>query len=162
VIALSLVPAAMESARLTAGLEGSEWFEFGATLAAATDLRFAPEGTPFPANGTVSLRRGADRAQSGERLADSFRFIAGAVDHESGEQVPARFGVTLFLPEAAFDRLLARMHWGLPQLVLFFDAASEVVRQRAGGGPEQLDFRAGVQSWERIASATLAQRPVPA
>jgi hypothetical protein len=159
VIAVYLVPAAIKTARLTAGLAGSEWFEFDAALAPRMDLRFVPEGTPFPTRGTVSIRRGLDRAQSGERLADSFRFIAGATDDETGEPVPARFGVTLFMAEAAFDRLLARMHWGLPELVLFFDAASQVLVQRPGGGPEDLDFRANPQAWERIASATLTQRP---
>jgi hypothetical protein len=155
--AVSLIPGDVGTGRLTAGLAGSEWFEFEAALAPTMNLRFAHDGTSFPARGTVSIRRGPDRAQSGERIVDSFRYIESCTDRDTGEHVEARFGVTLFMAEAAFDRLMGRVHWGLPALVLYFDAASEVITSAPGGDAEDLRFRAEPDPWEKIASATLTQ-----
>jgi hypothetical protein len=157
--AIYLIPGNLESARLTAGLAGSEWFEFEAALAPAMNLRFVPDGRKFPAAGTVSIRRGLDHAESGERIADSFRYIESCTDDETGEHVEERFGVTLFMAEAAFDRLMQRAHWGLPALVLIFDPSSEVITVDPAGGIEDVWFRSGPGSWEAIASATLTQRP---
>jgi hypothetical protein len=157
--AISLIPGKIETARLTAGLTGSEWLEFEAALAPTMNLRFAHDGTRFPAKGTVSIRRGPDRANSGERIVDSFRYIESCTDGDTGKQVEARFGVTLFMAEAAFDRLTSRVHWGLPALVLSFDAASEVITFAPGGDVDDLRFRAEPDPWEKIASATLTQSP---
>jgi hypothetical protein len=157
--AIFLIPANTDSARLTVALGGSEWFEFDAGLAPGMHLRLAGEGRSFPARGTVSIRRGMDHAASGERVVDSFRYIAGCIDDETGEPVPERFGVTLFMAEAAFDRLLQRAHWGLPALALFFDPASEVITAAAAGNADALFFRRQPRSWEQISSVTLTQRP---
>lgn len=155
---LSLLPAGIETARLVTATGGSEWFEFDALVAPATDLRLEPHGRRFPAHGTVSLRRGADRAASGERIADVLRYIERCTDDVTGLPVEDRFGVTLFLAEPAFDRLVARVNWGLPALDLFFDPSSPVVSQDAGSGGG-LRFRTQPRPWETIASATLTQRP---
>jgi hypothetical protein len=160
--AIFLLPAQTDTARLTAALGGWEWFEFDAVLAPAMNLRFADDGRAFPAQGTVSIRRGDDRAASGERIADSFRYIAACVDGETGEPVEERFGVTLFMDAAGFDRLVQRVHWGLPEVALFFDVGSEVIRGTGTGPTESLSFRGQPQSWEKISSATLTQRPKPA
>lgn len=157
--AISLIPAAIDSARLTAGLAGFEWFEFEAALAPAMNLSLAPDGRKFPARGTVSIRRGPDHAESGERIVDSFRYIASCTDDDTGEQVAERFGVTLFMAEAAFDRLVQRVDWGLPEVDLLFEPSSEVVAFQPGGRPEDLVFRPQPRPWEQIASATLTQRP---
>ena len=157
--ALSLVPAEIASARLTAELAGSEWFEFEAALAPAMNLRLAPDGRSFPAKGTVSIRRGLDHAASGERIVDSFRYIESCTDDETGEHVEERFGVTLFMAEAAFDRLMQRAHWGPPALVLSFDPSSEVIAIDPAAGIDHLWFRREPPSWEEIQSATLTQRP---
>jgi len=156
---ISLLPAALDTARLVTGTGGSEWLEFDAVLAPATVLRLEPQGQRFPGRGTVSVRRGTDRAAGGERIADVLRYIEPCTDDVTGLPVDARFGVTLFLAEAAFDRLVARVHWGLPALDLLFDASSPVVTQDAGRGGG-LRFRTQPQPWEAIASATLTQRPV--
>jgi hypothetical protein len=157
--AISLVPDGPASARLTTALSGSEWFEFDAALAPAMNLRFEPDGRAFPARGTVSIRRGLDHAESGERVVDSFRYIGSCTDDDTGERVEERFGVTLFMPEAAFDRLTQRAHWELPAIVLFFDPASQVITRQPGGNAEDLRFRPQPRPWEQIASATLTQRP---
>jgi hypothetical protein len=157
--ALFLIPAGAETARLTAALTGSEWFEFGATLAPTMNLRCEPDGRPFPRQGTVSIRRGLDHGTSGERIVDSFRYIESCTADDTGERVEERFGVTLFMAEAAFDRLMARAHWGLPELVLFFDASSEVITCDPGGSLEDLRFRPNPRPWEKISSATLTQIP---
>jgi hypothetical protein len=157
--ALFLIPAGADTARLTAALTGSEWFEFAASLAPTPNLRLEPDGRPFPRKGAVSIRRGLDHATSGERIVDSFRYIESCIAEDTGEHVEERFGVTLFMPEAAFDRLMERVHWGLPELVLFFDAASEVITFAPGGSPEDLSFRRNARPWEEIASATLTQSP---
>ena len=157
--AIFLIPAGAETARLTAALTGSEWFEFAAFLAPAMNLRLQPDGRPFPRKGTVSIRRGVDHATSGERIVDSFRYIESCTAEDTGEHVEERFGVTLFMAEAAFDRLIERAHWGLPELVLFFDASSEVITFEPGGAPEDLRFRAKPRPWEEISSATLTQTP---
>jgi hypothetical protein len=157
--AISLIPGDIEAARLTAGLTGSEWFEFEAALVPAMNLRFAPDGRRFPARGTVSIRRGLDYARSGERIVNSFRYIESCTDHDTGEHVEERFGVTLFMAEAAFDRLMERAHWGLPALVLFFDSSSEVITIDPAGDVEHLWFRLELRPWEKVTSATLTQRP---
>jgi hypothetical protein len=157
--AISLVADGPASARLTTALSGSEWFEFDAALAPVINLRFEPDGRPFPARGTVSIRRGLDYAASGERVMDAFRYIESCTDDDTGEHVEERFGVTLFLPEAAFDRLTQRVNWGLPDLVLFFDPASQVIAVAPGGSAEDLRFRSRPRPWEQVASATLTQRP---
>jgi len=154
-----LIPAGAETARLTAALTGYEWFEFEAALAPRMNLRFEPDGRKFPLNGMVSIRRGLDRAKSGEPIVDSFRYIESCTEEDTGEHVEERFGVTLFMPEAAFDRLMGRAQWGLPEVVLFFDAASEVITFDPGGDVDDLWFRPNPQPWERISSATLTQRP---
>jgi hypothetical protein len=156
--AISLIPLASQSARLVVALAGSEWFEFDAALAPTMNLRFAPDGRKFPAKGSVSIRRGPDRSVSGERIEDSFRYIESCTDADTGEQVEERFGVTLFMAEAAFDRLAARAHWGLPALVLAFDPLSTVIALDPAGGPDDLWFRPAPRPWEKIASATLTQR----
>jgi hypothetical protein len=158
--AISLIPGPIHDARLTAGLAGSEWFEFEAALDPTTNLRFAPDGRRFPIVGTVSIRRGLDHAESGERIVDSFRYIESCTDDVTGEHVEERFGVTLFMAEAAFDRLTGRVHWGLPVVVLFFDAPSEVISGDAAGGGGDLFFHPRPRPWERIASVTLTQRPL--
>ena len=155
---IALLPAAAATARLTSGLAGWAWLEFEATLAPATNLRFAPDGRPFPAHGTVSIRRGADQSASGERIADAFRYIAACTDDDTGEPIAERFGVTLFMDEAAIDRLVARAHWGLPALVLYFDPTSDVITLQAPGKVDDLFFRAQPRSWEKIVNATLTQR----
>ena len=157
--ALFLIPAAADTARLTATLAGSEWFEFAASLAPTMNLRLEPDGRPFPRKGTVSIRRGPNHAHSGERIVDSFRYIESCTAEDTGERVEERFGVTLFMAEAAFDRLMGRAHWGLPEVVLFFDAASEVITLQPGGSLEDLRFRTKPRPWEEIASATLTQSP---
>jgi hypothetical protein len=160
-LALDLIPLELASARLTAGLSGSEWFEFDVALAPAMNLRFAPDGRSFPARGTVSIRRGVDHAASGEPIVDSFRYIESSTDHDTGGHVQERFGVTLFMAEDAFDRLTGRAQWGLPALVLYFDASSQVITPQAGGKAEDLGFRPQPQPWERIVGATLTQRLRP-
>lgn len=85
--------------------------------------------------------------------------IESCTAEDTGEHVEERFGVALFMPEAAFDRLMERAHWGLPELVLFFDAASEVITFAPGGSLEDLRFRTNPRPWEEIASATLTQSP---
>jgi hypothetical protein len=155
---ISLVPANIASARLTAGLDGSEWFEFEATLDPAMNLRFAPDGRKFPAAGTVSIRRGVDHSASGERIVDSFRYIESCTDDETGQRVEERFGVALFMAEAAFDRLMQRAHWGLPALVLSFDPSSQVIASDPAGGVEDVRFRSGLRSWEEVTGVTLTQR----
>ena len=159
--AIFLMPAGAETARLTAALTGSEWFEFAATLAPTMNLWLEPDGRRFPRKGTVSIRRGLDHATSGERIVDSFRYIESCTAEDTGEHVEERFGVTLFMAEAAFDRLMERAHWGLPELVLFFDASSEVITFQPGGAVEDLSFRAKPRPWEEISSATLTQSPCP-
>jgi hypothetical protein len=62
------------------------------------------------------------------------------------------------MEEAAFDRLIARAHWGLPALVLSFDPASEVVTLHPGAAVDELRFRRERRAWEKIASVTLTQR----
>jgi hypothetical protein len=156
--AISLIPSDIASARLTAALPGSEWFEFEAALAPAMNLRFAPGGREFPGRGTVSIRRGLDHAESGERIVDSFRYIESCTDDETGAPIEERFGVTLFMAEAAFDRLMQRVHWDLPALVLYFDPSSEVITLDPAGGVEDLFFRTEPRSWEKITGATLTQR----
>ncbi len=151
---ISLVPADRRSARLVTALPGSEWFEFEAELAAGERLRLEPEGRAFPTRGTVSIRRGLDHEPSGDRIADTFRYIESCTDSETGAHVDERFGVTLFMPAAAFDRLAQRAQWGLPALVLSFDAGGAVVTGAAG----DLCFRRQARSWEQIAGATLTQR----
>ena len=157
--AIFLIPAGAETARLTAALTGSEWFEFEAVLAPTMNLRFEPDGRKFPRKGIVSIRRGLDYAKSGERIVDSFRYIESCTLDGTGEHVEERFGVTLFMPEAAFDRLTLRAHWGLPEVVLFFEASSEVITLDRGGDVESLWFRPSPRPWEKISSATLTQRP---
>ena len=152
--AISVLPGGLETARLTVLPSGSEWFEFDATLAPATKLRFASDGRQFPVRGTVSIRRGLDEAD-----VDSFRYIEGCTDDDTGEQVEERFGVTLFIAEDAFDRLLQRTHWGLPALVLFFDASSTVITPDRAGAADGLLFHPRPRPWEKVASATLTQRP---
>jgi hypothetical protein len=155
--AIFLIPAGAEPARLTAALTGSEWFEFEAVLAPTMNLRFKPDGRKFPLKGTVSIRRGMDHAMSGERIVDSFRYVESCTTDDTGEHVEERFGLTLFIPEAAFDRLTQRAHWGLPEVVLFFDTSSEVITPDPGGGLEDLWFRPEPQPWEKVSSATLTQ-----
>ena len=157
--AISLIPQRNASVRLVASLGGSEWFEFQAALAPAMNIRFAPDGRTFPSSGTVSIRRGFDHAKSGERIVDSFRYIESCTDDETGEHVQERFGVTLFMAEAAFDRLMQRAHWGPPALVLSFDPSSEVITMDPSAGIDALWFRREPRSWEEIRSATLTQRP---
>jgi hypothetical protein len=158
--AIFLTPAGAETARLTVTLAGSEWFEFAAALAPTMNLRFEPDGRRFPLKGSVSIRRGVDHTKSGERIVDSFRYIESCTAGDTGEHVEERFGVTLFMPEAAFDRLTERAHWGLPELVLFFDASSEVITFEPGGNVQDLRFRLNPRPWEEIASATLTQSPL--
>ena len=154
---ISLLPAGVETARLVTATGGSEWFEFDALVAPGNDVRLEPHGHRFPGRGTVSIRRGADRTADGERIADALRYIESCTDEVTGRPVDARFGVTLFLDEAAFDRLVGRVNWGLPALDLFFDPSSPVVTQDAGSG--DLCFRTQPRPWEAIASTTLTQRP---
>jgi hypothetical protein len=155
---ISLIPAAKASARLVVALAGPEWLEFDVVLAPAMQIRFAPESGRFPVDGTVSIRRGRDVSAAGERITDSFRYIEACIDDETGEPVAERFGVTLFMEEAAFDRLTARPAWGLPSIDLLFDSASQVIAADASGASDALCFRRVPQPWERIASATLTQR----
>ena len=155
---ISLLPAGLESARLVTASGASEWLEFDAIVAPATVLRLEPQGRRFPGHGTVSVRRGADHAAGGERIADALRYIDACTDDVSGLPVDARFGVTLFLAEAAFDRLVARVNWSLPALDLFFDPSSPVVIEDAGSGGD-LRFCTQPRPWEAIASTTLTQRP---
>ncbi|HEY8360344.1 MAG TPA: hypothetical protein VIL30_23050, partial [Ramlibacter sp.] len=136
--AISLLPAETAAARLVVALAGSEWLEFDAVLAPTLNLRIAPGGQGFPARGTVSIRRGPDHTDAGERIADVLRYIESCSDEDTGEHVQERFGVTLFLAEPAFDRLVARAHWGLPALVLSFDASSQVITHDAAGGLDDL------------------------
>jgi hypothetical protein len=156
--AISLIPGKIESARLVSALAGSEWFEFDAALAPSMNIRFVSDARKFPVKGTVSIRRGPDYSQSGERIVDSFRYIESCTDDDTGEQVEERFGVTLFMEEAAFDRLSERTHWGLPTLVLFFDPSSKVITFHLAGSADELCFRPDPRPWEKISSATLTQR----
>ncbi|QJW85099.1 hypothetical protein HK414_21340 [Ramlibacter terrae] len=155
---ISLLPAGSETARLVTAAGGSEWLEFDAVLAPAMVLALEPDGRRFPGHGTVSIRRGFDTAASGERIADALRYIEGCTDDATGLAVDERFGVTLFPAEAAFDRLVARVHWGLPELDLFFDPSSPVIAQDAGSAGA-LRFRTQPRPREAIASVTLTQRP---
>jgi hypothetical protein len=155
-LVLTLLPGTRESARLTVGTAGFEWLEFEAALAPTTDLRLVPDGRPFPSRGTVSIRRGPDHGAEGERIVDALRYIEGCVDDVTGEAVRERFGVTLFIAPATFDRLVERAHWGLPEVVLSFDPSGSVVAPtRSADG---LSFHRDRGAWERIAGATLTQR----
>jgi len=160
-LAITLIAGTRESARLTVGSAGFEWFEYEAALAPTTDLRLVPSERPFPGRGTVSIRRGEDRTQAGERIVDSLRYIGTCVDQDTGESLQERFGLTVFLAPEVFDRLLDRVHWTLPELVLTFDAAdaaARVVDPLRSAGPDSLAFHLDRGTWAQVASVTLTQR----
>lgn len=156
--AILLQPSNREGGELMAGLGGSEWFEFDAVLDKQMHIRIENHNRRFPECGLVSLRCGYDHSDTGERITDEFRYEERRTD-ETGAAIPDTFKVTLFLEESAFDRLMARIHWGLPDVVLHFDLSAEMVTFDMSDDPNDLVVNLDRRVWEKVASATLRQRP---
>lgn len=149
-------------ARLRATTDGTEFITYRGRLDPRMNIRFARTEEPFPANGFVRLRRGYDHGSNGERILDEFRFEPSFEDSDSDQVVPAKWVVYLQVDGEAFDRLVQRLHWGLPELRLSFDVSSEVVTFDPGTDWEDLYFLADPRPWERVSGAELVQIPFPA
>lgn len=156
--AITLLPANAQGGELSASLTGAERLVFAAVLDRRMNLRLLG-GADFPLEGLVTIRRGYDFNDAGDRIVDEFRYEESYRDGETGESGPVRFTAILFIEESAFDRLLGRIHWGLPRVHLFFELSSEVITFEPGGDAEDLLFQPVPRPWERVSGATLVQQP---
>lgn len=153
-------PHEIQDARLRLDAKGVEFISYPAILDNRMNICFVGTKRPFPKEGFVRLRRGADFTDSGERIVDEFRYEEGWKDPDTGEIVPEMWLVYLQVDESAFDRLTQRLHLGLPELWLTFDISSQVITFHPATEWEDLFFSTG-QRWERITEATLVQVPFP-
>lgn len=158
--AIIVLPTSHEGGELSAKPTGREWFCFEAMLDTRMRVRLVDQDRCFPSNGFVSIERGFVYADAGERIVDAFCYEESHTDCETGAAIPECFRVTLFMEEAAFDRLMQRLHWGLPELHIFFDLYSEIVTYNPRSGDSRnLEFKALPKPWEKIEGANLIQRP---
>jgi hypothetical protein len=149
-------------ATLSAEATGVEFISYSGTLDPRMTIRFVESEAPFPRDGLVRLRRGADSTKEGLRISDSFRYEHEIRDSDLGEIVPAKWVVYLQLDDGCFDRLVARLHWGLPKLDLTFSLQSKVLMFDPGTDWEDLYFQPDPRPWDEITEAVLLQHPFAA
>lgn len=155
-------PREVHDARISLNASGVEFLAWSAVLDRRMNIRFSGTDRPFPTEGFVRLRRGADFTGDGQRIVDAFRYDAGYEDSDKGEAVAEKWSVYLQIEEGAFDRLVQRLQWGLPELSLSFDVSNEVLTFAPGPDWEDLYFSPDPRPWVAIIEAHLGQRPFPA
>ena len=144
-------PTLREAGVLVADIKGHERFGFEASLDPRMNINIVGQGQSFPKGGYVSLRRGPDFNEAGSRIVDEFRYNEAHEDSDTGQLVAASFTVILFVEETAFDRLLARVHWGLPDITLEFSMHSDVVAyDNSSPEPFDLIFSPNPRPWEEV------------
>lgn len=159
--AIMFQPVLREAVRISTGLAGGEYLEFGVALDNRMRFRFANTHRKFPKNGYVSISRGFKYGEIGNQYAGEFRYEESYKDGDTGALVPECFQVFLNLEESAFDRLVQRFYWGLAEfeLSLYFDLSCKVITfTTMSGDPFELEFDLTQgPCWEKVDSATVKQ-----
>lgn len=156
-------PSEIKKAKLILEANGGEFITYHAVLDPRLNIRFACTKKPFPMKGFVELRRGVKFTDKGERIIDEFRYIESWKDSDTGKTNPEKWSAYLQVEESAFDRLLKRIHLGLPAVTLMFDLLSEVITyDPCSPSWGDMYFSIEKRHYEKITEATLIQEPFSA